>query len=104
MVVEIGCGDGAHSIFWRQQLKNLGLDNVQIFGTDLLEPLIIKARENAKGYKNISFEVADVTDINTVKMIRDKVGIPNGVVAMFLLQDVPDLEGLLKNGRILPRR
>jgi SAM-dependent methyltransferase len=96
LVIEIGCGDGAHSIFWRQQLNSLGLDNVQIFGVDLLEPLIVKARENAVGYKNISFEVADVTDINIVKMIHDKFGIPEVIVAMFLLQDVPDLEGVLK--------
>ena len=97
LVVEIGCGDElAHSIFWRQQLNNLGLDKVQIFGIDLHDPLIIKARENAECYKNISFEVADVNEVKTVKIIHDKLGIPDVIVAMFLLQDTPDLEGTLK--------
>ena len=96
LVVEIGCGDGTHSIFWKQQLKNLGIDRVRIFGIDLHEPLIIKARENAEGYTNISFEVADVNEIKTAKIIHDKVGIPDVIVAMFLLQDTPDLEGTLK--------
>ena len=96
LVIEIGCGDGTHSIFWRQQLNNLGLDKVRIFGIDLHEPLIIKARKNAAGYKNISFEVADVNEVKTAKIIHDKVGIPDVIVAMFLLQDTPDLEGTLK--------
>ncbi len=96
IVVEIGCGDGAHSIFLRQQLNKLGLGNVRIFGVDLHEPLIIKARKNAEVYKNISFEMADATDINTAKMIHNKVGIPDVIVAVFLLHDVPDLEGILK--------
>lgn len=96
IVVEIGCGDGAHSIYWRQQLNNLGLDSVRIFGIDLHAPLIIKARENAEGYKNISFEAADVNEVKTAKIIHDNVGSPDVIVAMFLLQDTPNLEGTLK--------
>jgi hypothetical protein len=37
---EIGCGDGTHSIFWRQTLDGLGLESVRVFGVDLFEPLI----------------------------------------------------------------
>jgi SAM-dependent methyltransferase len=96
IVVELGCGDGAHSIFWRQQLNNLGLDRVRIFGIDLHEPLIIKARENTVGYENISFGVADAANLKTVNLIHDKVGIPDLMIATFLLQDTPDLEGILK--------
>jgi SAM-dependent methyltransferase len=96
LMIEIGCGDGVHSIFLRQQLNKSGLDNINILGIDFLEPLIVKARKNAEGYKNISFEMADATDINTVKMIHNKIGIPDVIIAMFLLHDVPDLEGTLK--------
>ncbi len=96
LVVEIGCGDGAHSFFWRKELNNLGLANVRIFGLDISEALILKARGNAVGYKNVSFEIADVTNINTAGMIHDAVGVPDVVVAMFLLQDLQDLEGVLR--------
>ena len=94
-IVEIGCGDGSHSLFWRRKLNDLGLESVHVFGVDLLESLIIKARVNAKNFKNITFTVADATDFNTAKLIHDAIGKPDVIVSMFLLQDIPDLEGVL---------
>jgi SAM-dependent methyltransferase len=77
-------------------LDKLGLHDIKIVGVDFLRPLIMKAKENAIPYKNISFEVADVTDINTARMIRTKFGSPDVIIAMYLLQDTPDLEGTMK--------
>lgn len=96
IVVEIGCGDGAHSIFWREKLNKLGLSAVKIFGIDLLKSLIDKAKKDAIIYQNVAFEVADVANITSIRLIHDKVGIPDIIVAMFLLQDIPDLEGVLR--------
>lgn len=94
-VVEIGCGDGSHSIFWRNKLNDLGLKSVKIFGFDILETSISKAKEKASGHQNITFEIADVTSENIVNLIRNKVGTPDVLVAMFLFQDIPDLDGVL---------
>jgi len=95
-IVEIGCGDGAHTIFWRQQLNSLGFGSTPILGIDWLEPLIIRARKRTTTYNNLYFEIGDVTNINTANLIHDKVGNPKIVVAMFVLQDVPDLEGVMR--------
>lgn len=94
-VVEIGCGDGSHSLFWRQNLDDLGLQNVHILGIDIVEALIMQARCAATNRKNISFEVADAADSDTVRFIHDAIGVPDLVVSMFLMQDMPDLSGLL---------
>jgi|SRR3989339_176938 len=95
-IVEIGCGDGSHSLFWRRKLNDLGLESARVFGVDLLESLIIKARANAKNFENISFAVADAVDFNTAKLIHDTIGKPDVIVSMFLMQDIPDLEGVLR--------
>lgn len=95
-VVEIGCGDGAHTFFWRKELNSLGLESVRILGIDLLDSLISKAKKDSIGYKNIDFEVCDIAYEETAKLIIDRVGNPDVIIAMFLLQDVPDLEGVLK--------
>lgn len=95
-VVEIGCGDGAHTLFWRGELNSLGLESVRILGIDLLESLISKAKKDSIGYKNIDFEVCDIAYEETAKLIIDRVDNPDVIIAMFLLQDVPDLEGVLK--------
>jgi len=94
-IVEIGCGDGSHLLFWRRKLNDLGLESVHVFGVDLLDSLIIKARVNAKDFKNITFAVADAADFDTAKLIHDAIGKPDVIVSMFLMQDIPDLEGVL---------
>lgn len=95
-IAEIGCGDGAHTLFWREQLDSLGLKDVTILGVDLLESLIDKAKRKIIGYRNIYFEVCDVSSEDVIKLIMDRIGTPHVIIAMFLLQDVPDLEGVLK--------
>lgn len=94
-VIDIGCGDGVQTILLRQLLTNKGLENIKILGVDLSESLIIKAKENSRGFRNIQFEVGDITEKATAKLIKNKVGNPDLVVASFLLQDVPDLESVL---------
>lgn len=95
-VVETGCGDGAHTFFWRKELNSLDLESVRILGIDLLESLISKAKKYSVGHQNIDFAVCDITGKEAVKLIIDRVGNPDVIIAMFLLQDVPDLEGVLK--------
>lgn len=96
LITEIGCGDGTHTVFWRRQLDDVGLGRVRVVGVDLFRSLIVQAGKNTSNHRNISFLTADVTLRETVDMIHQEVGVPDVMVAMFLLQDVPDLIGLME--------
>ncbi|MDD1751577.1 MAG: class I SAM-dependent methyltransferase [Methanotrichaceae archaeon] len=94
-VLEIGCGDGSHLLFWNKLLDNANLDTVQLLGIDLFATQINKARERVKDLKNITVLAGDATSRDTAEIITVQFGNPDVIVAMFLMQDTPDLEGIL---------
>jgi len=94
-IIEIGCGDGSHVVFLRGELGKMGLNSVHIVGIDNNESLIRKAKEKASSVNNARFEVGDATSVEATAEIMKSTGQVDLVIAMFLLQDTPDLEGVL---------
>ena len=94
-ILEIGCGDGSHLLFWQKLLAKNNLDSAQLLGIDLFESQITKARERVKNSGNIVVLAGDATAKETVGIVAGQFGTPDVVVAMFLMQDTPDLEGIL---------
>ena len=58
-VLEIGCGDAAHTLVYARQVK-------RIFGLDIADTLIEHARQRAEraGIDNVEFVVGSVLDLN----------------------------------------
>lgn len=94
-ILEIGCGDGSHLIFWKKLLAKANLDTVQLLGVDLFESQVNVAQKKIGGLKNITVLAGDATSIDTAQMVTAHFGSPDVIIAMFLLQDTPDLEGVL---------
>jgi SAM-dependent methyltransferase len=94
-ILEIGCGDGSHLLFWKKLLAKNNLDTVQLLGVDLFESQVNKAQKKIKGLKNITVLAGDATARDTAQMVTAHFGSPNVIIAMFLMQDTPDLEGIL---------
>jgi len=98
-ILDLGCGDG--SMLDDERFRELVGDDCRYLGVDVSGMLLDTAQKHHQS-DNISFCEKHLTDPDLVEAVTGNGAFWNCVVAVFVIQEIPDLQAFLRNiSRIL---